>query len=612
MKRHICLFSVLIFLLSACSGGGGGSPASGQNEYPNVAGKFMVKASTCSFAKAGSLLDVSQDQTDKAKLSISMGNPITSVDLSLSAPLPATGKGSATKVDAKNALLTTSGSISLEISEGENSYSCSGNVDNSTNDKLTKITCSNSKGSCEITADSNIVKIEQLPSSADTTTPTNTVPTETSDNIQNDNASPTIPQETGTTATETNTNTGTNTEPSTEEAEPKCQDVGAKCYINDQCKFGLECKNKKCSVAELKKYDTVIDSQCPYGKTMIMDFYCVEADTDITDQIKDENLKKAIREKRIEKYPVDFNCSYYNKNNIPIRWIDVAYAEFNLSGKGIKDISGMEFFKGLVRLDLSNNDIGDITPLAYLDLKTFSYFDDKTKQEKTIESMLDLSGNKNLMNSGFDFLRNLYVRYLYLNNTGLKNLNFLSSDPQNLFPINDYLLRLELRNNSVTDISNIRYVKNLVELDASNNPLDQTKFEETFNYLSTFQDTMFNLGILNLSNTGISSIKGIEKLRLSALNLNGNKNIDSIQPYLDMMKQSQFYGVQRISLKDTAVACKDKNLLVENDACLIVEPCTDSILLSCPCQENILYCGFKDFKRNLFDYFNKPTKKITQ
>lgn len=69
---------------------------------------------------------------------------------------------------------------------------------------------------------------------------------------------------------------------------------------------------------------------------------------------KDENLNRVVRQ-AINKPSGDITRS----DVYPLTKID-------LEGKGIKDISGIEYLENLTNLDISNNDIDNIYSLKYL------------------------------------------------------------------------------------------------------------------------------------------------------------------------------------------------------------------------------------------------------
>ncbi|MHA1820056.1 MAG: leucine-rich repeat domain-containing protein [Promethearchaeota archaeon] len=169
----------------------------------------------------------------------------------------------------------------------------------------------------------------------------------------------------------------------------------------------------------------------------------------------------------------------------------------DINNCNLKNFEGLEKFPNLKYLSLANNQISDLSflvkaPLEHPELKLIL----------TNLIFLDLSDNGDLpleqLNLVLPKLSNL--KYLYLNNCGLKEIPNLSE--------NEHIISLKLRNNQIGEIANLERCNRLRYLDLSGNKIHKI---EGLNRL-------YELIVLHLENNNIEKIEGLEfniKLRMS-------------------------------------------------------------------------------------------------
>ncbi len=237
----------------------------------------------------------------------------------------------------------------------------------------------------------------------------------------------------------------------------------------------------------------------------------------------------------------------------------------------IADLTGLEFAVGLRSLDLTNNNLGDLSPLAHLPALTW----------------LDLDANFSVTDVGplavLEKLRFLRVRQADVVDisalAGLVDLRALSlgsneiSDISALAGLVD-LRTLELANNEISDISALRELVQLRVLDLNDNPvsdlsplervtrlqrlnarnasvadlspladlaeLDQLDLSgNAISDVSSLKNTSFAsgcMGGLNLSQNNLSDISGLADFVFAEhLQLNGNA-ISDIGPLSDLLQ----------------------------------------------------------------------------
>ncbi|WP_461568075.1 leucine-rich repeat domain-containing protein [Thermincola ferriacetica] len=175
----------------------------------------------------------------------------------------------------------------------------------------------------------------------------------------------------------------------------------------------------------------------------------------------------------------------------------------------IESLEGIEFLENLTYLNLSYNNISDITPLQSL-----SKLENLKLKFNPIESIQPLSG--------LTSLQRLDLAY-----TGVSDISPLLS-----------LLSLEaldLKGNGISDIrSLVNVLKFLWYLDLSNNSISNRIISNQFNFMELGDDQLelfqeaTNLRYLNLSNNNLQDVSNLQSaVNLTHLSLAGN-NLNSI------------------------------------------------------------------------------------
>lgn len=275
---------------------------------------------------------------------------------------------------------------------------------------------------------------------------------------------------------------------STVESAPKigasCDD-GNKCTVNDVFRPNGTCtgaqkpppasKPKPCKefvcrtatgkFSEVNKINgTTCDDKNPYtsndkcskgicqGTNDICD---PDGDGKITDKFKDANLLAAIKN-ALGKEPTD---------DITLQDSFKA-TSLKLYNKGLKDISGIECFTKLTKLDLSLNKISDITPLAGL----VNLIQLTLSNNKISNNLAPLAGLTNLMH--IDLWSNQISDVTPLK--GLINLDDLGIGTNKIIDITPLaglanLNRLDIRWNEISDLTPLANLTNLTELTLTHN-----------------------------------------------------------------------------------------------------------------------------------------------
>ena len=224
---------------------------------------------------------------------------------------------------------------------------------------------------------------------------------------------------------------------------------------------------------------------------------------------KDEKLCNAIK-KELDKPEHKSKITYLknahmilNLNHSGITQID----DLDLSVEDIKDLSGMENFTGLKKLNLSQNKIQTIDQLRYC------------------KSMVNLNvSNNTLGNNNTAIAEMRSLTDLDLSNTNMTNIDSIKSlidywKSKKKFP----LTYLNISNNGFTnqDIERIQEITSLIKLNVSNNKLNEV---ESLKPLKT------KLSVLDISHNEITDIKALAEFTyITSLNLNNN-DIKDISP----------------------------------------------------------------------------------
>lgn len=189
---------------------------------------------------------------------------------------------------------------------------------------------------------------------------------------------------------------------------------------------------------------------------------------DVYDEVElDENLKN-----RLIELGIDINDDgiftrdelYRCENSIDSDHID-------LSNCNIESISGLEFLN-IGYINLSNNDIEDITPI--------------TKNQSVYN--LDLSNNNVTSIEGIEKAAN--IEYLNLSNNNIENINPITNmynmqaDPFEYHYDYGYrIMNIDLSNNRINNISCVKNWKNIANLDLSNNHIGSISALEDYNFV---------------------------------------------------------------------------------------------------------------------------------
>lgn len=239
----------------------------------------------------------------------------------------------------------------------------------------------------------------------------------------------------------------------------------------------------------------------------------VQANQDITNQFKDENLKNAILE--IVKTVTNDN----SKTTITLEDIDLITSDdlpsgkqLHLANKNITDLSGLELFKdkGIEWIYLDWNNISDISALKEFNTLTkISASNNKISSLEPISFLINLQ-NINFSNNQISNINELKkltnLKYCYLDNNTLSEIETVKYFSN--------LIELSISGNTIEDISIVSKLKNIVQIDASrNNILD-------------IQNMSINSSIekLNLDNNKLTNLKGIDKIaNLKILSASNNK-----------------------------------------------------------------------------------------
>ena len=306
----------------------------------------------------------------------------------------------------------------------------------------------------------------------------------------------------------------------------------------------------------------------------------IAAGETITIQCKDKNFYNAIKKKLGEKVESasdkDLKLTALKSDVESIDTLDLSQNYAAEDAIKIKDISGIENFKGLTSLDLyenqisdisaiegltkletlylSNNQISDISKLSGLtNLTDLSLCENQISDISAISGLtnltrLDLSNNQISDISKLSGLTNLTSLYLSNNQisdiselsglTKLTNLNLYNNQISKISQLSGLtnLTMLDLSKNQISDISVLKGLTNLKSLDLSNNQISDISaisgltnltnlglYNNQINNISALAG-LTNLTYLHLSNNQISDISALSGLtNLEYLYLNDNQ-----------------------------------------------------------------------------------------
>ena len=259
-------------------------------------------------------------------------------------------------------------------------------------------------------------------------------------------------------------------------------------------------------------------------------------------EFKDENLKKALLDYMKKKGFIgsdatDITEAQAKKVEDLSNYVDFYYNdddyEFVLDGdikedpplmyKKIQHLDGLEKFTQLKKLDLSGNNISDLTPLKGLtSLEILTLDENKISDIQSLSSLTNLKALRLCSASIRDWspLNKLQLRSLYLESCNIKDLKPLESLFEHL---NNNLVRLSLSDNLITDIAPLRKLTNLKNIDLCDNqitdisPLQALSNPATVdlssNQITDFSSINSNIGgTLTLDDNPITSLDPISKL----------------------------------------------------------------------------------------------------
>jgi hypothetical protein len=186
----------------------------------------------------------------------------------------------------------------------------------------------------------------------------------------------------------------------------------------------------------------------------------------------------------------------------------------DLRGRDIEDLTGIEHFRNVEILDLSENRIRDVSKLKTLtNLKDLRLADNRIvdlKEAKLNELThidlihLNLDESKILTYKGWDQLSDISL---------LSNFSSLQT--------------LSLQDNAIRDFSPLTQLKDLTTLNLAQNDIDDINFLSQFSYLKR----------LNLRDNDIHDISVLKNfVDLEYLNLHSNEDIQTIGPIASLVK----------------------------------------------------------------------------
>jgi len=244
--------------------------------------------------------------------------------------------------------------------------------------------------------------------------------------------------------------------------------------------------------------------------------------------------------------------------------------KLDLSGRSIKSLEGLQFFKNLVELTLSKNQIIDLRVLSNLvHLEKLSLDDNKIVDLAPLQSLTKLSylSLKNNSISNLDSLSKLInLKSLYISGnkisdissiSNLVNLSILSLSSNQISDISvlsnlTQLTKLYLANNSsISDFESLTKLTKLVYLNLSG--LVKTNLEQIAKCISlktvvlngtkiqdySLLESLKNLTHLYAKSNGLESLVGFANLKMIYLNLSNNKLADAAWSVLSSLASLQ-------------------------------------------------------------------------
>ncbi len=236
-------------------------------------------------------------------------------------------------------------------------------------------------------------------------------------------------------------------------------------------------------------------------------------------------------------------------------WQPYKLIELEMSNTGLKDLFGIEQYGTLQMLDVANNEIVDITPLAFgptgplplreLDLSYNQIVDVNPLTNFTDLTSLDLSGNHSI---DFNQLLPIIDQNNYITRLGLGDIAIHGSLPifMNYITGQPYgLVELNVNNTDIKDLFGIELYSALQILDAANNQIID------ISPLAFGPTGPLPLRELDLSHNQIVDVNPLSSFTgLTTLRVSGNRGIDFgyLFPIID-----QNNGLTRLGLGGIAI-----------------------------------------------------------
>ena len=290
-------------------------------------------------------------------------------------------------------------------------------------------------------------------------------------------------------------------------------------------------ENKTISITagnEIKKENSIINIMLnrtdnnTYGTSIQVSWQSYKkADSQNEINIPDENLKQLI----LKKYDIDLDGKITEIDMINMLDLDIGK-------KGIKSIEGLQNATNLKTIYAGYNEITDITPILNLEKLEYvdfygNYISDITnlKNAKFLNNM-ECDERLQLENNFIDFSKN-NENYKILKDILYKNLSEGKESLIFVHTINNQKCgKINEINNIVKLDENLK--KKLIEMGLDTNKDGNITRKELYDAYSIIEE-----GTIDLSNSNITNISGLEYLNADSINLSNNNitNISGIEKF---------------------------------------------------------------------------------
>lgn len=293
---------------------------------------------------------------------------------------------------------------------------------------------------------------------------------------------------------------------------------------------------------------------------------------------EDTNLYKALKNS-LNKYIIIGSSDDSTRSfSIPTNDIQ-SITKLNLVGSGstkITSLKGLENFTNLQELDLSENNIKDISPILEINGIT----------------KLNLNGNKveNIMS----LVEEPELTELYLSRTGLSSIDFMSKLSK--------IQILNISNNTISNLQSINNMPTLQTLNVSNNK-NLTSMEDILKRTSIKELNISSTGITDL--TGIEVMSNLESLDASNLTPKNSSSLSSIVltrkdgketvAYLNNLKKLNLNNTKGLQISKIKALTTLEELYMENNEISNIAGITDL--------ENLVYLDLANNKISNIDAF---------